>query len=428
MVDQAIQRIRALQPLRRDIVSKGFDDALDVLSGWIPDLRIHEWRTGETCWTWKIPPSWHCDEAWVEAPDGTRVLDLSFHPMQVASYSEPIDRVVEREELLRHVHVHPHVAEAHPFIFHYYDPDWSFCCTAEQKTSLREDRYRVVIRSRLEPGAMKVAEWFLPGRTDRCFVLSTHLCHPTQVNDGLVGVVAALEIMQRLSDRDNRLGYRLLIGPETIGSVAWLSRFEDQIPSMVGGLFVEMLALDQPPVLQRSYFGNTRMDRCLEAVHKGRERGAWTAPWRGAVGNDERQFNAPGVRVPMLSYTRAHPWGHPERPYRVYHSSHDDMRSVDEAALERSIGTMWSMVDAVERDRYPSNLFKGEVFLSGLGIAVDRNRELMLHRSMLKIMDRIDGTNTISDIALDLDLDFDVVDHFVARLEAAGLVRSEAVF
>ena len=30
----------------------------------------------------------------------------------------------------------------------------------------------------------------------------------------------------------------------------------------------------------------------------------WTGAFRTIIGNDERQFNAPGVRVPMLSLSR----------------------------------------------------------------------------------------------------------------------------
>jgi aminopeptidase-like protein len=140
------------------------------------------------------------------------------------------------------------------------------------------------------------------------------------------------------------------------------------------------------------------------------------------VGNDERQFNAPGVRVPMLGYSRALPWGHPHRPYREYHSATDDMRTVHRESLEAAKRTVLAMIEAWDANYYPRNLFKGEVFLSGYDLAVDRNREPGVHRNMLRIMDHIDGTASLVEIAERVGLTFGEVRSFVDRLRAVGLV------
>ena len=86
------------------------------------------------------------------------------------------------------------------------------------------------------------------------------------VNDDLSGVVVGLKVMQELLKRSNlNYTYRFLILPETIGSVAYLSHHQELIPKMIGGLFLEMLGLENPHALQLSYEGNTEVDRCLNA-------------------------------------------------------------------------------------------------------------------------------------------------------------------
>ena len=419
------QLISELYPLRRDIVSDGYDAALAILADRFP-LRIHRYETGTPCWTWRVPPKWSCDEAYVETLDGRRVIDQAVHPLHVASYSCPIDDVVSRDVLFEHLHVHPHLDDQPPFIFHYYQRNWSFCCGRHTREALLDDHYRVVIRSRFEPGELKVAEYHLPGEREDCFVLCGHLCHPAQINDGLSGVVTGLAAMDALAQRSTRrYTYRLLILPETIGSVAWLSHHEHLIDQLAGGLFLEMTGLRQSPALQLSFDGDTQVDRCLRHVHLAGDSGAWCGPHRSIVGNDERQFNAPGVRVPMLSYSRSLPAEHPLRPFREYHSAADNLDITCPAVLEQSKSTVLSMIDVWERNDTPINNFRGEICLANFDLAVDRNRDLATHRRMLDIMDLIDGTHSIVDIADRLSLPFASVANFVDQLEAVGLVCGE---
>ncbi len=416
------QLISELCHLRRDIVSDGFDTALESICNRFP-LRIHEFATGTRCWSWTIPPKWTCEAAYVETMDGKRIIDQEEHPLHVASYSNPIDSTVTREELLCHIHVHSHCNDQPPFIFYYYQDNWGFGCSQTVLDSLKDEQYRVVIKSRLEPGTLKVGELVLPGKTEDSFVISTHLCHPSQASDGLSGVATGLAVMEKLRELPERhYTYRLLIGPETIGSVAWLSQHEALIPTINGGLFLEMTGLRQPPALQMSYYGNTQADVCLRHVHMNAEKEAWCAPHRGIVGNDERQFNAPGVRIPMLSYSRALPWEHPLRPFREYHSAADTPSTIDDGALNRSAQTVVEMLSAWDANYYPVNRFKGEVFLSGINLGVDRHKNLAVHRNMLRIMDYIDGTLSIADIAEKMDIPFSEIRSFIDQLRGAHLV------
>jgi aminopeptidase-like protein len=415
--------IRELWFLRRDIVSDGFDRALQRLAQEVP-MTIHEYHTGEPCWTWRVPEKWTCDEAYLETLDGKRLLDYADHPLHVVSYSLPFEGVVTREELLPHLHVHPRLPDAIPFVFKYYDRDWGLCASQRLRESLTDEAYRVVIRSRFEPGSLKVGEIVIPGKSDACFVLVAHLCHPAMVNDDLSGVVVGLEVARLLlAGPQPRYTYRFLILPETIGSVAYLSHNEHLIPKMVGGLFLEMLGNDAPHALQGSFQPDSQADRCLTSAFRSLDPQGYRDVYRTIIDNDERQFNAPGVRVPMLSLSRVEApksAGHP--PYTQYHSSLDTTEIVTQERLQGSVEVVLGLIDAWEKNQYVVNNFKGEIFCSGYGIWIDYRTNPEGHRRLFEIMERCDGTRTVADIATELDIPFQAAWEVISLLKEKELV------
>jgi aminopeptidase-like protein len=415
--------INELWFLKRDIVSDDFDRALSRLAEEIP-LQIHTFPSGRPAWTWTIPEKWTCQEAYLETEQGERLLDYADHPLHVVSYSLPFEGTVSRETLLEHLHVHPTLPEAIPFVFKYYERDWGFCASQQLRDRLTEPYYRVVIRTSFEPGQLKVGEVVIPGESRQCFVLAAHLCHPAMVNDDLTGVLVGLETARALLAAPRPYyTYRLLIVPETIGSVAYLSANESLIPDMIGGLFLEMLGNDSPHALQGSFTPESQADRVLTTALRGLDPGSYNAPYRMVINNDERQFNAPGVRVPMLSLSRVEPPDSPTRPYREYHSSLDTPQIVTQERLERSAAVVRALLQAWEENQYVVNDFKGEVFASGHGIWIDYRTNPEGHRLLFQVMEHCDGEHTIADIAVRLGASFQSVASVVKLLESKGLVH-----
>jgi aminopeptidase-like protein len=219
--------------------------------------------------------------------------------------------------------------------------------------------------------------------------------------------------------------YRFLFFPETLGSIAYLSQHEDLIPKMQGGLFLEMLGIDAPHALQLSFAANTPADLALSSALYGAEPGAYAGGFRTVIDNDERQFNAPGVRVPMLSLSRVVNPHLPESrfyPYREYHSSLDTPAIVSTDRLENSVKLVQDLLAAFDRNRYVVNHFKGEVFASGYGLWVDYKSDAAGHKRRFEIMDRCDGARRPADIAVELGVSFQNVWDVVERLLAKDLV------
>ncbi|TAK12402.1 MAG: DUF4910 domain-containing protein [Anaerolineae bacterium] len=411
--------------LPRELVSDGYDAALARLAEVAP-MTIHEVPSGTPVWTWKVPEKWSMDAAYLETLDGKRLLDAAEHPLHVVSYSLPFEGVVSRAELFQHLHTHPRLPDAVPFVFKYYQRDWGLCCSQELKDSLTDEQYRVVIQTRFEPGALKIGEIVISGEREECFVLAAHLCHPAQANDDLTGVLVGLDVARALlAGPKPRHTIRVLFFPETIGSVAYLSRQEDLIPHMRGGLFLEMLGNDAPLALQQSFQPHSQSDRALVSAFRGLAPDGYVGPYRTIIDNDERQFNAPGVRVPMLSMSRVVNPHLPESrfaPYPEYHSSHDTPAIVTQERLEAARDAALALVQAFDSNRYVVNQFKGEVFASGHGIWIDYRVNPEGHRNLFQIMERCDGERTVADIAMELELPYTAVFDIVSQFAEKALV------
>lgn len=420
-----MELIEELWFLKRNLVSDDYDSALARLVKEVP-MTIHEVASGTKVWTWTVPEKWTCHEAYLETLDGKRIIDVANHPLHVVSYSQSFDGEVSRTVLLDHLHVHPHLPDAIPYVFNVYQRDWGLCASQTLRDSLNDERYRVVIRTEFTKGTLKVGEILVPGERKECFVIAAHLDHPAMVNDDLTGVVVGLDAARRLQAWPKpHYSYRFLFLPETLGSIAYLSQHEKLIPSMLGGLFLEMLGNDAPHALQLSFQPVSAADSCLVAAIKGAEPGAYVGAFRTVIDNDERQFNAPGVRVPMLSLSRVvdpHLPASRFRPYHEYHSSLDTPATVSVERLEASVKLVLEMLAAFDHNRYVVNKFQGEVFASGYDLWVDYKADAAGHKRRFEIMDRCDGTRRPADIANELGLSFQDVWQVVEKLFEKDLV------
>ncbi len=194
---------------RRDIISDGFDESLEYISKIIP-LKIHKIPSGTKCWTWIVPEKWSIKTAYIEDLDGNRLLDLKDHPLHVVSYSLPVDKVVTREKVMKHLFTRPDRPEAIPFEFKYYEQDWGFCIQHNKLKEFTKDKYRVFIDSKFEKGNLKVGDYTIKGEVDATIVLVAHLCHPAQVNDDLTGIAVLINIAKKLCEKNHHYSYKFL--------------------------------------------------------------------------------------------------------------------------------------------------------------------------------------------------------------------------
>jgi aminopeptidase-like protein len=291
------------------------------------------------------------------------------------SYSLPVDKTVTKAELMNHLHTRPDRPNAIPFEFKYYEKDWGFCIQHNKLKNFTDTMYKVLIKSTFSHGSMKIGEYTNPGKSNDVVVLVAHLDHPAMVNDDLTGVAVLIEIAKELKKQDNNYTYKILLLPETIGSIAYLSQNEEQIPNMKYGLFLEMLGNNNIHALQLSKQGNTMIDRIARYVLK-KNCSFREDKFRKVISNDEMVFNGPGVNIPMISISRF--------PYPEYHTSDDNPSIVSEKNLNESKKIILEILRILDQNFIPKRKFKGPIFLSRYGLWVDYRTNKKLNENLNK--------------------------------------------
>ena len=296
-----------------------------------------------------MPREWNLRGAWIEGPDGSRVVDTADSPLHVLGYSVPVDAVVSLDELRDHVFTHADDPELIPYRTSYWKEQWGFCMTRRQLESLEDGDYHVVVDATLEDGSLTSGEVNLPGASDAEFLLTTHVCHPALANDNLSGVVLLWALAKTLAEQTLTHTFRLLWSPGTLGPLCWLDRNRNELDRIRHGLVVSCVGDPGPLRYKRSRRGDAPIDRASAYV-LGREPASIVADWQ-PTGGDERQFCSPGFDLPVGTLSRT-----PHGLFPEYHSSADDLTLVTADALGSAFTTALTIIDLLETNASYRNL------------------------------------------------------------------------
>ena len=140
-----------LFPICRSITGDGIRKTLAVIGNRIP-LRTFEVPTGTQVFDWTVPKEWNIRDAYVKAPDGTRVVDFQKSCLHVLNYSTPVHAEMRLSELKAHLFTIPEKPDWVPYRTSYYQENWGFCLSHNQMLALADGEYEVCIDSTLEDG------------------------------------------------------------------------------------------------------------------------------------------------------------------------------------------------------------------------------------------------------------------------------------
>jgi len=422
--------LKRIYPHRMSPNSPGLDEVAKILCEELP-FTVREYDSGMESNGWVVPDHWHPEVAEIRK-DGKLIYDGMAHPLGVIGYSRSFEGKIGLDELKEHLYFHPKFDDV--LVYHcelFYKVGREACGMTVPKTlydSLEPGEYDVKLKTVHEEGTMKVCDYFLPGRTKETIILNSHTCHAGQANDDIAGLVVAVEVMRRLSERDNRFSYRLIAAPEHFGTVFYLAGLSDEeVKDFKYAMFLEMLGNDNVLALQETFTGKSDIDLAAHHVLRHMAPDYRSGPFRSIVGNDETVWEAPGYEIPTISLSRF--------PYEEYHSSRDDDKIIKEEKLEEAADVVMAYLDALETDCVMERRFKGLVALSNpkydlyIGTMDPSIRPKIgdEQKRWNRLMDYIpryfDGKKTVLEIAREHDLPYDKVLEYVRRFEAKGLVE-----
>lgn len=333
-----------LFPIDRSLTGDGVRKTLDILKRECPKMQIHEVPSGTQVFDWTIPNEWNIRDAYILTPDGEKICDFKKNNLHVLGYSTPVDRDFSLEEILPHIYTLKDQPDLIPYCTSYYAERFGWAMTENQKQTLKSGTYHGVIDSTLEPGNLTYGEILIPGESDEEIFITTYVCHPSMANNECSGPVVSVSLANYiLSLPKRRYTYRFVYAPETIGAITYLSLHMKHLQEKVkAGFVLSCVGDDRTYSIVHSRYGNTLADRILTAVLKDHypEFCDYSYLKRGS---DERQYQAPGVDIPVVGFCRSKYHEYPE-----YHTSGDDMNLVSPEGFQGAYDVMVKCIRALE--------------------------------------------------------------------------------
>ena len=410
-------------PICRSITGNGVRKTLQILKKYIPQLQVTEVPSGTKAFDWEVPNEWNITEGYIEDSAGRRIIDFQNHNLHIMGYSVPVDAYVTLDELKRHIYTEPRQPDVIPYITSYYKENFGFCMSENQKNSLREDRYHMVIKSTLKPGSLTYAEAVIPGESKEEIFFSTYICHPSMANNECSGPALAAYLAGQLAQKQHmRYTLRFVFVPETIGSICYLSTHKDELKAhVIAGFNLSCVGDQDDYSIVESRYGNTLADRVLKNILRD-SCGKYTTYSFLKRGSDERQYNAPGIDLPVVSFCRTKYGEYPQ-----YHTSADHMDYISPEGFQGSYEVMCRVIEALEYNRnYEVQvLCEPQLGKRGLYPAVSRKGQYDKIYLMTTLIAYADGTNDLIAISDRMQCPMEILIAIVKKLTAHGLLQAK---
>ena len=428
----------ALYPLCRSIMGEGLRKSFDILREYIPLEMLH-FKTGEQVLNWTVPREWVIRDAWIKDEYGNKILDFKDSNLHVINYTTKIHEMVNLQTLKEHTYTLPELPEAIPYVTSYYKERWGFCMQYERYKNLQEGTYEVFIDSELKEGTLEVGHTILKGNIDKEILLSAYLCHPSMANNELSGPIVLAMLYNRIKKWESRnLTYRFVVNPETIGSIAYLSRYGQELKDkMYSGLVLTCMGGDTSLRYKMSRKENTPINEVIDYLINTNSVNIRKEGFTPLYGSDERQYCSPGFNLPVGQMARLSYGSYPE-----YHTSLDNKELMGIENLLKSVDELEKILLILDNNGYYINKKTyGEVKLSDYdlyptlncndsrGASTDENLESrQFLNSILMLLSYSDGYNNLIDIATRLGYNIEKIIPIVALLKQKGLLEGPYYF
>lgn len=413
---------RELFPLDRSLTGDGVRRTLAVLRRELPEMTVHEVPSGTEVFDWTVPKEWAVRQAYIEDEKGNRIIDYKDLNLHVMGYSTPVDRWVDLEELKKYIYVQKGQPDAVPYVTSYYVQRYGFCMSEKQKAALLPGRYHMVIDSELFDGSLTYGELMIPGKEEKEILISTYVCHPSMANNELSGPVLAVALAKKIATQTNRkYTYRFIWIPETIGSITYLSEhFEYMKKNTAAGFVLSCVGDDRTFSYVPSRDGNTLADRAARNVLSFYypEYKRYTYLDRGS---DERQYNAPGIDLPVCVVCRSK-YGE----YSEYHTSLDDMNFISPEGLQGAYEVYERILNALEyNDFYRIKcLCEPQLGKRGMYPTVSKKGSYDVVKSMVDFIAYADGKRDLIAVSDLIRVPIDQLIPIINKLTEADLLET----
>jgi len=400
-----------LYPICRSITGQGTFKTLKIIKNSLPNLKIKKIKSGTKVFDWRIPPEWNIIDAYVIDKDGLKIIDFKKHNLHLVGYSIPVKKTLTKKNFFKNLFFLKKQPTAIPYITSYYKKRWGFCISYNQfktfdKKYSPTDKFKIVINSSLNSnGNLNYAELILKGKSKQEILISTYVCHPSMANNELSGPIVAMGLIDYFSKRTLNKTLRFIFIPETIGSIAYLSKNLSHLKTnIIGGYNLTCIGDERQHSCMFSKYQNSPSDEAIIAAYKKLKIKNYKVYSFSKRGSDEIQYNSPGVDLPITSIFRTKYGMYPE-----YHTSLDNFDFVTLKGVMGGFSVSKTAIKTLLKNIYPKNKFICEPQMGKRGLYPTLSNSYY-DKQVLARMDFLqysDGTNSLKKISNIIKVDLD---------------------
>tara|TARA_X000000950_G_scaffold286150_1_gene394187 strand:- start:6073 stop:7353 length:1281 start_codon:yes stop_codon:yes gene_type:complete len=397
--EQMFKWMKEIFHLPRSLTGDGNKKTINYLKKINPEWKIIKFKTGKKVFDWIIPKVWNVKDAYIEHSSGKKYAEFSKNNLHLVNYSIPVKKKnLSLDHIKKKIYSLPKQPKLIPYVTSYYHKDWGFCMSENEiKKMPKNGKYSIEINTSLTNGNLEVAEIFIKGKSNKEIFFSTYLCHPSLANDNLSGVVLINGIILFLKDNYRKpfYSYRFVMVPETIGSIAYLSKkYKLLQKNVISGFNLSCVGDNRIFSMVESRTGKSLADQSLKYFisHK-RKNKIYKLSERGS---DERQYCSPRINLPLVTFCRSKFHTFPE-----YHTSADNLDLISEQSLGDSLEIFMNIIKTYELGIYPKSLSFGEPFLKKYNLHKKKsikNDRTRVHKIRSDLVNYADGKTNIFQI------------------------------
>ncbi len=417
---------KSIWSYNRSLTGEGVNKTLNKIKSQCKSLKIIKIKSNSKVFDWKIPLVWKVKDAFILDPEGNKICDFKENNLHLMGYSDKKKGYISLKNLKKKLHSNPSQPKAIPYVTSYYKKNWGMCIDHNSKKKLKEGRYFVSINTSFKKGNLNIGEIKIRGKYKKEILLSTYICHPSMANNEISGISVLTFIAKFLLSKKNKFSYRLLFMPETIGSIAYIQReIKTLKKNIIAGYIITCIGDERNYSYLKTKTGNSISDKIAISTLKNINKKYKIYDWLKR-GSDERQFNSPGVDLPIGSLMKSKYGTFPE-----YHTSLDKLGSVvTPKGLYDGFNLVKKVIQSFENKIYPKSVYKCEPNLGKRNlyhtiskksgkIGVNIKNE---HMNYLNFLSWSDGKNSLEDISVKTNISLEKTKSIYKILTRKGLV------
>tara|TARA_B100000035_G_C21013580_1_gene560766 strand:+ start:633 stop:1919 length:1287 start_codon:yes stop_codon:yes gene_type:complete len=356
-----IKKIQFLLKIYRSLANSGTRQTLRYFEKNNKILKRLKFKTNKKVFDWIIPHEWEIKESYIQhLKTKKKYAEFKKNNLHVVGYSRKINKVFDLKELKNKIYTNPELKNSIPYVTSYYKKDWGFCMSEIEKKKLPKGKYLAKIDSVFKKGFLEMSHAVIKGKSKKEIMFSSYICHPQMANNELSGPVLVSEILSYIKKnfKDNFYTYRILLAPETIGSIAYISKFKNELKkNVICGFNLTCVGDEKNYSHIASPTNNNLSDVAIRSsIFKYKNSIFYDFLDRGS---DEKQYCFPNISLPFSTFCKSK-FG----TFKEYHTSKDDLKLVTEKGMNESFNVFKNIINSFESGGIPINTKICEPFLS----------------------------------------------------------------